>query len=117
VQSITNKQEATGPVKAVVLDWAGTAVDYGCMGPAAVFVDVFQRFGIRVTVAEARTFMGLEKKAHVRSLCGLPAVVGQWREKYGHEPTEADVAALYFPHPPGTRLCPSPGRTGCRGRN
>jgi phosphonoacetaldehyde hydrolase len=95
VQSITNKQEATGPVKAVVLDWAGTAVDYGCMGPATVFVDVFQRFGIRVTVAEARKFMGLEKKAHVRSLCGLTAVGGQWRDKYGREPTEADVAALY----------------------
>jgi phosphonoacetaldehyde hydrolase len=27
----------SGPVQAVVLDWAGTAVDYGCMGPAAVF--------------------------------------------------------------------------------
>jgi phosphonoacetaldehyde hydrolase len=32
----------SGPVQAVVLDWAGTAVDYGCMGPAAVFVDVFE---------------------------------------------------------------------------
>jgi phosphonoacetaldehyde hydrolase len=32
----------SGPVQAVVLDWAGTAVDYGCMGPAAVFVDVFK---------------------------------------------------------------------------
>lgn len=24
-----------GPVRGVILDWAGTAVDYGCMGPAA----------------------------------------------------------------------------------
>ncbi|MBR9981932.1 MAG: phosphonoacetaldehyde hydrolase [Desulfatitalea sp.] len=95
MQATTNHLETIGPVKAVVLDWAGTAVDYGCMGPAAVFVDVFQRFGIRVTVAEARQFMGLEKKAHVRSLCGLPTVVGQWRETYGHEPSEADVEALY----------------------
>jgi phosphonoacetaldehyde hydrolase len=95
MQSTTNHQQPLGPVKAVVLDWAGTAVDYGCMGPAAVFVDVFQRFGIRVTVAEARKFMGLEKKAHVRGLCGLPTVVAQWHEKYGHAPSEADVEALY----------------------
>ena len=30
------KQAYNGPVKAVVLDWAGTAVDYGSIGPAAV---------------------------------------------------------------------------------
>jgi hypothetical protein len=74
-----------GGVQAVVLDWAGTAVDYGCMGPAAVFVDVFHHFGIRVTVAEARKFMGLEKKDHVRRMCGLPtrrgAMAGQIRPR------------------------------------
>ena len=56
----------TGPVKAVVLDWAGTAVDYGCMGPTAVFVDVFKKFGISVSIEEARKFMGLMKKDHIR---------------------------------------------------
>ena len=27
------------PVRAVILDWAGTAVDYGCRGPAGIFKD------------------------------------------------------------------------------
>ena len=85
----------TGPVQAVVLDWAGTAVDYGCMGPADVFVRVFDAFGIRVTTAEARQFMGLEKKTHIRRMCRLPEVSGQWQAKYGHPPDEADVASLY----------------------
>lgn len=85
----------TGPVQAVVLDWAGTAVDYGCMGPAAVFVRVFEQFGITVSVSNARQFMGLEKKQHIRSMCGLPGTVAQWREKYGRAPDENDVEALY----------------------
>jgi phosphonoacetaldehyde hydrolase len=85
----------TGPVRAVVLDWAGTAVDYGCMGPAAVFVHVFEKFGITVSVAEARHFMGLEKKEHIRSMCGLPGIAQRWEQKYGRPPSEKDVDALY----------------------
>jgi phosphonoacetaldehyde hydrolase len=89
------KAPYTGPVQAVVLDWAGTAVDYGCMGPAAVFVRVFEQIGITVSVADARQFMGLEKKQHIRSMCGLPGTAAQWREKYGRAPDEKDVEALY----------------------
>ncbi|MFH1984420.1 MAG: phosphonoacetaldehyde hydrolase [Pseudomonadota bacterium] len=85
----------TGPVKAVVLDWAGTAVDYGCLGPAAVFVDVFARFDVEVTFDEARRFMGLEKKTHVRSMCALPAVADRWRQVHGKPPMHTDVDRLY----------------------
>jgi len=85
----------TGPVQAVVLDWAGTAVDYGCMGPADVFVKVFDTFGIDVTSVEARQFMGLEKKAHIRSMCRLPGISEQWENKYGKQPDETDVTKRY----------------------
>ena len=56
-----------GPVQAIVLDWAGTAVGYGCMGPAAVFVEVFETLGIQVDNRQARRFMGLAKKDHIHS--------------------------------------------------
>jgi phosphonoacetaldehyde hydrolase len=85
----------SGPVQAVVLDWAGTAVDYGCMGPAAVFVDVFKAFDIAVSVAEARQFMGLEKQQHVRRMCQLPEVATQWEQRYGRIADENDVAKIY----------------------
>jgi phosphonoacetaldehyde hydrolase len=85
----------TGPVQAVVLDWAGTAVDYGCMGPADVFVKVFAAFDITVTAAEARQFMGLEKKEHIRGMCRLSVVVEQWEKKHGLPPGEGDVDKLY----------------------
>ena len=34
-------------VKAVVLDWAGTVVDFGSRAPMGAFVEVFARFGIK----------------------------------------------------------------------
>ncbi|MFO7714523.1 phosphonoacetaldehyde hydrolase [Desulfosarcina sp.] len=85
----------TGPVQAVVLDWAGTAVDYGCMGPAAVFIDVFAKFDITVSITDARQFMGLEKMQHIRSMCRLPDVGAQWEKRHGKAPDENDVTALY----------------------
>lgn len=88
-------QAYTGPVKAVVLDWAGTAVDYGCIGPVAVFMNVFQKFGVDVTTEETRKFMGLMKKDHIRCMSNLPAVQAQWEEKYGRLPGEEDVEAMY----------------------
>lgn len=85
----------TGPVKAVVLDWAGTAVDHGCMGPAAVFVEAFKRFGVAVSLAEARGPMGAEKRHHVRLMCAEPEVAGRWHRAHGRDPDEAAQDSLY----------------------
>lgn len=34
-----------GKLQAVLLDWAGTTMDFGCIAPAVVFVEVFKRKG------------------------------------------------------------------------
>ncbi|THB64790.1 MAG: phosphonoacetaldehyde hydrolase [Desulfovibrio sp.] len=85
----------TGPVQALVLDWAGTAVDYGCLGPMAVFLDVFAKYGVQVTLDEARAFMGLMKKDHIRSMCRTPSVMDKWEAAHGRVPNESDVEAMY----------------------
>jgi phosphonoacetaldehyde hydrolase len=95
LSTLKPKQVYTGPLQAVILDWAGTVVDYGCMGPAAVFVHVFAEFNIDVTIAEARRFMGLAKRAHVQAICTLKTVKAQWRQQHGRTPDEADIDALY----------------------
>ncbi len=95
MSSFIRKTAYTGPVQGAVLDWAGTAVDFGCMGPVEVFRESFQLFDIEVSVAEVRQFMGLMKKDHIRSLCLLPAVAARWKEKFGQLPDENDVEALY----------------------
>lgn len=93
--NITPQPPYSGPLKGAVLDWAGTAVDYGCLGPAVVFVEVFAKFQIEATIAEARRFMGLMKKDHIRGMLQLPSITEQWRALYRREPNEADVEALY----------------------
>jgi phosphonoacetaldehyde hydrolase len=85
----------TGKVRAVVMDWAGTAVDYGSIGPVAVFIEVFRLFGVTVSVADARQFMGLMKKDHIRGMCGLPSVQKSWVHEHGKLPDENDIDAMY----------------------
>ena len=46
-----------GPLQAVVLDWAGTTVDHGCLAPAAIFREAFAAHGVDITVAQARAPM------------------------------------------------------------
>jgi phosphonoacetaldehyde hydrolase len=85
----------TGPLRGAVLDWAGTAVDFGCMGPTAVFVEVFAKWGVAVTPTEVRQFMGLMKKDHIRNLLGLSEVAERFRLATGRTPDESSVDALY----------------------
>ena len=50
-----------GKYKAVIFDWAGTTVDYGCFAPVQAFVEVFKHFGIEPTIKEVREPMGMLK--------------------------------------------------------
>lgn len=94
--SMTNPNRAyTGAVKAVIFDWSGTTVDFGSIGPAAGFVNAFAKFGIEVTVGEVRQFMGVAKKDHVRSICGLQSVIDQWLKKNSKPPNETDVERIF----------------------
>lgn len=84
-----------GPLKAVLLDWAGTTLDYGCMAPAVVFMDVFRRRGVEISIDEAREPMGAHKKVHIRQITRNENVAGRWEQKHGRKPDEADVDAMF----------------------
>ena len=43
-----------GPIKLAIFDWAGTTLDYGCLAPAVVFVEVFKLRGVEITMQQAR---------------------------------------------------------------
>ena len=64
--TFTYARRYRGPLKAVILDWAGTTLDYGCHAPAVVFTEVFKRRGVDISMEEAREPMGAHKQ--VRSL-------------------------------------------------
>jgi phosphonoacetaldehyde hydrolase len=84
-----------GPLKGVLLDWAGTTMDYGCMAPAVVFLEVFKRKGVEITVAEAREPMGAHKRVHIRQISKSESVAKRWEQKHGRKPGEDDVEAMF----------------------
>ncbi len=93
---LSNETNETEGVLAVILDWAGTSIDYGCQAPTKVFVDVFASLGIKLSLEEARGPMGLAKKDHVRKLFELPGIASQWERQSGRKPNEQDVDQLYL---------------------
>jgi phosphonoacetaldehyde hydrolase len=85
----------TEPLKATIFDWAGTTVDYGCMAPATVFLEVFEREGVAVTMEQAREPMGLHKRDHIVKMFEIPAVAAAWAQAKGAASTEADVDRMF----------------------
>ena len=84
-----------GPLKAVILDWAGTTLDYGCCAPAVVFTEVFRRQGVEISMEEARAPMGAHKQVHIRRISENPNVAARWEKAHGRLPTEEDVVAMF----------------------
>ena len=39
-------------IEAVILDWSGTIVDYGCMATEENYREIFEDFGIHLTTKE-----------------------------------------------------------------
>jgi phosphonoacetaldehyde hydrolase len=84
-----------GPLQAVIVDWAGTIVDYGSRAPLEAFRAAFAGVGVEITVGEAREPMGLAKRDHIRAILRMPRVAGAWRAAHGEAATEDDVGRLY----------------------
>jgi phosphonoacetaldehyde hydrolase len=82
-------------VQAVVLDWAGTVVDFGSFAPTQIFVEAFAEFGVAVSLDEARGPMGMGKWDHIRTLCNQPQIAARYQAVFGRLPSDADVTALY----------------------
>jgi phosphonoacetaldehyde hydrolase len=84
-----------GPIEAVLLDWAGTTMDFGCIAPAVAFVEVFKRKEVPISVEEARIPMGAHKRVHIQRITEIDAVRQRWTKVHGKPPGEADVEAMF----------------------
>lgn len=82
-------------LRAVIFDWAGTTVDFGSRAPMGAFVEIFARFGVAISIPEARGPMGLPKRDHIAALMADEGVAARWRKAHGAAPTEADIDAVY----------------------
>jgi phosphonoacetaldehyde hydrolase len=82
-------------IKAVILDWAGTVVDFGSRAPMGAFVRAFAEFGVTIEVADARGPMGMAKWDHIHAVGHSPRVADAWRARHGRDFSDADVDAIF----------------------
>jgi phosphonoacetaldehyde hydrolase len=85
-----------GPVKLAIFDWAGTTVDYGCFAPAVSFVELFKSRGVEISMAQARSPMGLGKRDHITAITQFPEVSTAWQSHHGQPITEKDIDEMYI---------------------
>ena len=67
-------------LRAVIFDWAGTTVDFGSRAPMGAFVEIFARFGVAISIPEARGPMGLPKRDHIAALMADEAIATRWKK-------------------------------------
>lgn len=79
----------------VMLDCSGTIMDRYVDAPAIVFVEVFRRHGLEISMPEARAPMGLRKDLHIAAILQLPTVRSRFVEKFGRESQATDVADIF----------------------
>ena len=84
-----------GKVKAVILDWSGTTADAYVLAPAVVFVDVFKKHGVDISMPEARGPMGLRKDLHIKALTEVPEIRERWKAVHGKYPEQDDVDRMF----------------------
>ena len=94
-----------GKIKAAILDWAGTTVDFGSFAPTAVFLKLFASRGVNIKVEHARGPMGLMKKDHLRAIAYHPEVNSAWESVYGKKINEADIEAMFADFVPMQMQC------------
>ncbi len=88
---MTDKQQ----IKLVVFDWAGTTTDFGSQAPADVFDRTFRQKGLVFTKNEINAPMGMEKKAHIKTMLSAARGKKMWNEAYGRDWDEDDIEEIY----------------------
>jgi len=84
-----------GKVQAVILDWSGTTADAYVVAPAVVFVKVFKRQNVEISMAEARGPMGLRKDLHIKALTEVDEIKERWKNVHGKYPDQSDVDRMF----------------------
>ncbi|GBR50146.1 phosphonoacetaldehyde hydrolase [Neokomagataea thailandica NBRC 106555] len=59
------------------------------------FTESFARHGVPISIAEARTPMGMAKRPHIAALLAQPRIMAAWKNTHGRFPSEDDLSHLY----------------------
>lgn len=94
-----------GKVQALILDWSGTTADAYVLAPAVVFVEVFKKHGVEISMTEARGPMGLRKDLHIKMLTEEPTIRDRWAAIHGKAPNQDDVDRMFEDFVPMQLAC------------
>jgi phosphonoacetaldehyde hydrolase len=87
-------------ITTVILDWAGTTVDFGCFAPVEAFKTAFEIYGLSPTMEETRAPMGMQKRAHIEAMLLNDRMRTAFKWRYGRNWTGEDVDNLYHEFEP-----------------
>jgi phosphonoacetaldehyde hydrolase len=82
-------------IKLCILDWAGTAVDFGCFAPIHAFIKAFGIYGIVPTIEETRKPMGMLKIDHIKAMLEMERINQLWISLHKNKPTNEDINNIY----------------------
>jgi len=82
-------------IEAIVLDWAGTTIDYGSRAPIIAFKNAFAHFFIDLSEDTIRQDVGLDKLTHVRKMLQEPEISNSWKANHPDTPLEKAAAEIY----------------------
>lgn len=92
-------------IKLVILDNSGTLNDCGVYAPVVAFIQVFEKYGIPITLEEARKPMGLFKKDHIRAILSMERVSSAFRDLNLRAWNEEDVEKMFLDFVPLQMSC------------
>ena len=81
-------------IECVIMDWAGTTVDFGCFAPLNAFINAFEEIAISITTEEVRIPMGMAKIEHIRQLLRMERINGEFKNIHNRDWNEEDVTKL-----------------------
>jgi len=82
-------------LEAIIFDWAGTTVDYGCMAPILAMKHAFLQQELSITLDEIREPMGILKIDHIKAILNMDRVKLSFNEKYGRYAEHHDIQKIY----------------------
>ena len=81
--------------EAIIFDWAGTTVDYGCFAPVQAFMEIFKEYGITPTMEETRKPMGMLKWDHIKTMLSMERIRKEFKRIHGRDFTDQDVDEMH----------------------
>lgn len=82
-------------IEAVIFDWAGTTVDYGCFAPVQAFKGAFNSYGLEPTNNQIREPMGMLKIDHIKTMLEMATINQAFKDQYCRDYNDQDVNKIY----------------------